>query len=60
MAIAKKYEDINWKTCNVELFILQSEILKAFETGDANKVQKAQRVLVRSFAARALAVRKVH
>ena len=32
MKIAKKYENINWKQCQIELFKLQSEILKAFRT----------------------------
>lgn len=59
MTIAKKYENINWKKCYVKLFNLQSEILKAFRTGDKENVLKAQHALVRSFAARALAVRKV-
>jgi len=59
MKIAKKYENINWKQCQTELFRLQSEILKAFRTGDAKDVLKAQHTLTRSFAARALAVRKV-
>lgn len=59
MKIAKKYENINWKQCQIELFKLQSEILKAFRTGDKANVLKAQHALTRSFAARALAVRKV-
>lgn len=54
MTIAKKYENINWKKCYVKLFNLQSEILKAFKTGDRKNVLKAQHALVRSFAARAL------
>jgi hypothetical protein len=33
MKIVKNYEDINWKQCNIELFRLQSEILKAFKKG---------------------------
>jgi RNA-directed DNA polymerase len=41
------------------LFKLQSEILKAFRIGDTENVLKAQHALTRSFAARALAVRKV-
>jgi len=59
MKIAKKYENINWKQCQIELFRLQSEILKAFRTGDKANVLKAQHALTRSFAARVLAVRKV-
>ncbi|NNE32215.1 MAG: group II intron reverse transcriptase/maturase, partial [Winogradskyella sp.] len=59
MKYAKKYENINWKRCQLELFRLQSEILKAFRTGNKTNVLKAQHALTRSFAARALAVRKV-
>jgi RNA-directed DNA polymerase len=59
MTIAKKYENINWKQCQIELFRLQSEILKAFRTGNTKDILKAQHALTRSFAARALAVRKV-
>lgn len=39
MTYAKKYENINWKQCYVVLFKLQSEILKAFKTGDIKNVQ---------------------
>lgn len=59
MKIAKNYENINWQQCNIELFKLQSEILKAYKTGIVEDVLKAQHDLTRSFAARALAVRKV-
>ena len=59
MKIAKKYENINWKQCEIELFKLQSEILKAFRNGNTKDVLKTQHALTRSFAARALAVRKV-
>jgi RNA-directed DNA polymerase len=59
MKIAKKYENINWKQCELELFKLQSEILKAFKNGNTKDVLKVQHALTRSFAARALAVRKV-
>lgn len=56
---AKNYESINWQQCNVELFKLQSEILKAYKNGVIADVLKAQHELTRSFAARSLAVRKV-
>nr|YP_009495547.1 reverse transcriptase [Psammoneis japonica]AWQ64277.1 reverse transcriptase [Psammoneis japonica] len=55
MKIAKNYESINWQQCNVELFKLQNEILKAYRTGIKKDVLKAQHNLTRSFAARALA-----
>ena len=59
MKIAKNYENINWNQCELELFKLQSEILKAYKAGNIKDVLKAQHALTRSFAARALAVRKV-
>lgn len=59
MKIAKNYESINWRQCNIKLFKLQSEILKAYRSGVKIDVLKAQHELTRSFAARALAVRKV-
>lgn len=59
MKNAKNYESINWQQCNIKLFKLQSEILKAYKTGVVLNVLKAQHKLTRSFAARALAVRKV-
>lgn len=54
-----KYENINWKQCKLELFKLQSKILKAFRNKNTKDVLKAQHTLTRSFAARALAVQKV-
>jgi len=33
MSNAKKYENINWKKCNVTLFNLQNKILKAYKNG---------------------------
>ena len=59
MKNAKNYESINWEHCNIKLFKLQSEILKAYKTGVVADVLKAQYKLTRSFAARSLAVRKV-
>lgn len=59
MKNAKNYESINWQQCHIELFKLQSEILKAYKTGVVADVLKAQHKLTRSFAARALAVRRV-
>lgn len=56
---AKNYENINWQQCNIKLFKLQYEILKAYRNGDFKGVLEKQHDLTRSFAARALAVRKV-
>ena len=57
--IAKNYYDINWKQANEKLLTLQYEILKAFRANDKNLVLKKQYELTRSFAARALAIRKI-
>ena len=57
--IAKNYYNINWKQANEKLLIRQYEILKAFRAGDKNLVLKKQYELTRSFAARAIAIRKI-
>ena len=57
--IANNWKDINWKKAEVDLAILQYEILKAHRKGDANLVSITQDKLIRSFAARCIAVRKV-
>ena len=57
--IAKNYYNINWKQAHQKLLTLQYEILKAFQAGDKNLVLKKQYELTRSFAARAIAIRKI-
>ena len=59
MKIATSWMDINWSEAKSKMLELQYEILKAFREKDLAKVRKAQNNLVRSFAARSLAVRKV-
>jgi RNA-directed DNA polymerase len=56
---ANNYKSINWELCNRTLLARQYEILIAFRNGDKNLVLKLQHELTRSFAARALAVRKI-
>jgi hypothetical protein len=41
LTIAKEYKNINWKQCQLELFKLQSEILRAFRTGDTKNGTKS-------------------
>ena len=41
MKIAKNYESINWQQCNIELFKLQNEILKAYRTGTKKRCLKS-------------------
>lgn len=59
MKIATSWMDINCSEAKSKMLELQYEILKAFREKDLAKVRKAQNNLVRSFAARSLAVRKV-
>lgn len=51
--------NIDWKLCETRVFTLQSEIAVACIKGDLQRVAKLQSELVHSYAARALAVRKV-
>lgn len=57
--IANEWSNINWQEARKDLAALQFKILKAYQEEDCNKVLIAQHTLVRSFAARCLAVRKV-
>ena len=61
MKIANNYNDIDWKQCRKDLsrFRLQYNIIKAFRIRNAKETIRMQHELVRSFAARSLAVRKV-
>lgn len=58
-SLAKNWNNINWKQAESDLAILQYEILKAHRNEDCNRVLTTQHALVRSFAARCLAIRKV-
>lgn len=55
---AELWHKINWKAAQTRTGRLQEEIIKKYLEGEINEVYKLQRKLVRSFAARALAVRK--
>jgi RNA-directed DNA polymerase len=57
--LKKQYKSINWKQCHLELLNHQHEILKAFRLGNKRLVLQLQNRLAMSFAARALAVRKI-
>lgn len=59
MKIATSWNTINWKKAESDLANLQYEILKAHRKGDCNLVLTTQHMLIKSFAARCLAVRKV-
>lgn len=56
--MTKNWNEINWKQCYETLAELQYKILMAYREKDKNQVQILQHRLTRSFAARAIAVRK--
>jgi len=54
-----KYSNINWDKCNKQVLKIQRKIIVAWKKEEKEKVEKLQETLVKSFAARAIAVRKV-
>lgn len=53
------WQTIDWKLCHQRVKKLQVRIAKATVQGDYRQVKKLQRMLVRSFSAKALSVRRV-
>ncbi len=53
------WEQINWGTLQKTMFRLQRRIFKAVRVGDKAKARRLQRLLISSYAARMLAIRKV-
>lgn len=53
------WHTIDWKLCHQRIKKLQVRIAKATLNGNIRQVKKLQRMLVRSFSARALAVKRV-
>lgn len=53
------YKDIDWARCNTELKTIQSEIVTAYRSRKFKHTKLLQKKLVRSFAARALAIKRV-
>lgn len=58
-SLVNNWNDIDWNKAESNLADLQYEILKAHRREDWHKVAALQHALVKSFAARCLAVRKV-
>ncbi|WEM42113.1 group II intron reverse transcriptase/maturase [Photobacterium sp. DA100] len=56
---AEQWHSINWELMHRSVRGLQVRIAKATEKSDWRKVKRLQRMLTRSFAAKALAVRRV-
>jgi RNA-directed DNA polymerase len=53
------WNQIDWGTVEVQVFKLQKRIYRASQSGDVAKVHKLQRLLLRSWNARLLAVRRI-
>ena len=56
---ASKWDEITWDNCERRVKKLQARIVKAQKEKRYNKVKALQRILVTSFAAKALAVKRV-
>ncbi|NJL99248.1 MAG: group II intron reverse transcriptase/maturase [Synechococcaceae cyanobacterium RM1_1_27] len=54
-----RWEEIRWKSVQQRVFKLQKRIYRASQRGDGQAVRLLQKLLVDSFAAKLLAVRKV-
>ncbi len=54
-----EWNDLNWPSIEKQVFKLQKRIYRATRRGDARLVHRLQRLLIRSWAARCLAVRRV-
>jgi RNA-directed DNA polymerase (EC 2.7.7.49) len=53
------WNQIDWSKVEVEVFKLQKRIFRASQSGDVAKVHKLQRLLLRSWNARLLAIRRI-
>ena len=54
-----KWSEIDWGKVEVSVFKLQKRIYRASQSGDVAKVHRLQRLLLRSWNARLLAVRRI-
>ena len=57
--LATGWHDIDWETCHIRVRRLQIRIAKAAKLSEWRKVGQLQRMLVRSFSAKAIAVKRV-
>ena len=58
-AVVNRWHSINWGRCEKEVRKLQVRIVKALKANRVGRVRSLQHILVNSFAAKALAVRRV-
>jgi RNA-directed DNA polymerase len=54
-----EWKDINWRKLERVTFKLQKRIFQASERGDVKAVRKLQKILIRSWSAKCIAVRRV-
>ena len=54
-----EWNDLNWRVIEQQVFKLQTRIYRAARRADVKAVHRLQRLLMRSWAARCLAVRRV-
>jgi RNA-directed DNA polymerase len=54
-----QWSDIDWKKVEKTVFKLQNRIYRASESGDMLSVRRLQKMLIKSWSARLLAVRRV-
>ena len=59
LTVRYEWKDIAWKKAQVKVFKLQRRIYRASLSGDVRKVHKLQRLLMKSWYAKCLAVRRV-
>lgn len=57
--IRYEWKDIPWKQIQVKVFKLQRRIYRASQSGDVKRVHRLQRLLMKSWYAKCLAVRRV-
>ena len=57
--VTVEWNEIDWRKTQVRTFKLQKRIFRASERGDVKAVRKLQKTLIRSWSARAIAVRRV-
>jgi retron-type reverse transcriptase len=53
------WQQINWRKLKRNLFRLQKRIFKAVRDGDTAKAKRLQKLVMKSYAARMLAIRQV-
>ena len=56
---SESWEFLPWKKFQVDLFRLQKRVWKAVRAGDKQKARSLQKLILRSHAARFLAIRQV-